>query len=252
MSRTVLAVRGLSTLGVAELDALCACADAIGLPADGADWLACVIAFETAGSFSPAQRNNWAVKDAVAKGKPYSGAVGLIQFMGATAAALGTTSAALEAMTFVEQISGPVRRYLATYAARCRSLEDLYLAVFYPAAIGQADSWVVASQDGDMLSGRATATPKEVERSKAVYRQNAGFDHAKRGFITRGDICGTIRTVHAAAGGKRRAVDGDTGETRTVEPATDGAALLTAPESPAPLLDLTQVARDADDAARRG
>jgi len=223
--RSILKVRGISRLTSEELHSFFACADAIGIDPD---WLACVVSFETGGSFSPSQRNHWAEADAKRRGAPYSGAMGLIQFMPQTARALGTSTEGLEAMSFVMQL-GYVRRYFSTYADRIDNLEDCYLAVFFPAAIGRADSYVVGRRDDPGFSGR-------------VFEQNAGFDGRggpKDGEITRSEICSAIRAVRAAADGQRiNFGTDDTGEEPTEFPKA------------APLLDMTQVARAADDAAR--
>lgn len=219
--RSVLKVRGIDRLTSEELHSFLACADALAIDPD---WLACVVSFETGGSFSPSQRNHWAAKDAEKRGLPYSGAVGLIQFMPATAKYLGTTTASLEAMSFIRQLEY-VRRYLATYKSRLKSLEDCYLAVFYPVAIGRADDYVLGVRSAEGFAGR-------------VYEQNAGFDKSADGKVTRGEVCATIRAVRDAAGGVRL----DVGAFPAEEPTSFPRA--------APLLDLTEVARDADDAAR--
>jgi hypothetical protein len=169
-------VRGLEKLATDELDALELVARRLVIaPA----WLAAVISFETGGSFDPAQKNHWAAKDAAAKGRPYSGAIGLIQFMPSTARMLGTTSEALAAMSFKEQLVY-VEKYFA--GATMKSLEDVYLKVFYPAAMGKADDYVVGRREDPGFAGR-------------VYEQNAGFDKNKDGLVTRGEICATIRAV---------------------------------------------------------
>lgn len=184
--QSILKVRGIDRLSQPELRALIACAESLGFDPD---WLACVIAFETGGSFSPSQRNKWAEANAAKKGAVYSGAIGLIQFMPNTAKNLGTSSAALAKMTFIEQLEY-VKRYLKSYAARIKSLEDCYLAVFYPAAIGRSDEWVVGDRNVNGFSAK-------------VYQQNAGFDVNKDGLVTKGEICRTIRAVRDAAKGVR-------------------------------------------------
>ena len=216
--RSILKVRGIDGLTTPELRALCGCADALLIDPD---WLACVISFETGGSFDPAQRNHWADADARKRGVTYNGALGLIQFMPATALYLGTSIQELEKMRFVEQMAY-VEKYLMTYATRIRSLEDCYLAVFYPNAIGRADDYVLGRRGASGFLGR-------------VFEQNAGFDGKggpKDGDITRGEVCSTIRAVRDAANGVRIDVPDE--------------------ELPkaAPLLDMTELARDADDAAR--
>ncbi len=70
-----------------------------------------------------------------------SGATGLIQFMPDTAAALGTSTAALKAMTNVQQLDY-VYKYLSPYAGKVASYVDLYFCVFFPLAIGKPDNWV--------------------------------------------------------------------------------------------------------------
>lgn len=73
---------------------------------------------------------------------PRSGATGLIQFMPATARGLGTTTQALGRLPIRWQLPW-VERYLrGVLAGRpVRRPADLYMAVFYPAAMGKPDSW---------------------------------------------------------------------------------------------------------------
>ncbi len=228
--RSVLKVRGIDKLSAEDLRAFVACADALGIDAD---WLACVIAFETGGSWSPGQRNHWAEKEAERRGVPYSGAIGLIQFMPDTAARLlgmpavgawkSAATLAFEGMAFTVQLEY-VRKYMATYASRIDSLEDCYLAVFYPAAIGRADDYILGRRGAEGFLGR-------------VYQQNAGFDGKggdhKDGIVTRGEVCSTIRAVRDAANGERVHVP----ESQADEPTR--------------LIDLTDLARAADDDARK-
>jgi len=172
---SILKVRGIERLSTAELKALVSTAKMLNI---NPDWLATVISFESAGSFSPSKLN--------AAG---SGAFGLIQFMPWVARnILGTATDAQaaaigKAMSFTEQLQRMVIPYFK--GRTMRSLEDVYLQVFYPAAAGKPDDWVVARE------------------GSAVYRQNAGFDKAKKGWITRRDITSTIRAVADAANGAR-------------------------------------------------
>ena len=78
---------------------------------------------------------------------PNGGATGLIQFMPATARGLGTSTQALRGMSALQQLDY-VERYYAPFAGRIRSGADLYLATFYPAAMGRGDDWVLGSQNG--------------------------------------------------------------------------------------------------------
>ena len=72
----------------------------------------------------------------------YSGATGLIQFMPATATALGTSVSALANMSNVEQLDY-VYKYYRPYAGHMNNLYDVYLVTFFPAALGKADNWVL-------------------------------------------------------------------------------------------------------------
>ena len=69
-------------------------------------------------------------------------ATGYIQFMPATAKELGTTTTALKNMSNVEQLNW-VYKYLLPYKGKMKSVTDVYLAVFFPAAIGKSDDWVL-------------------------------------------------------------------------------------------------------------
>jgi len=118
------------------------------------DFLMSAMAFESGESFSPSVKN--------AAG---SGAVGLIQFMPSTAKGLGTTTEKLAAMSSVEQLDF-VQKYFAPRKGTLQSLEDVYMAILYPAAIG--------SKPGSTLfSGNTPA-----------YTQNRGLDANHDGKIT--------------------------------------------------------------------
>jgi peptidoglycan hydrolase-like protein with peptidoglycan-binding domain len=160
-------VRGIDKLSAAELSALVAAANWIGI---NPDWLASAISFES--GFSPSISN--------AAG---SGAVGLIQFMPSTATGLGTSTAALKNMSFTDQLEY-VKKYFAPYQGKLNSLEDTYLAIFYPAFIGKANDAVLGST------------------GSAIYNQNAGFDKTHKGYVTKEDITSTIRGVLDSAAGR--------------------------------------------------
>lgn len=136
-------------------------ASRLGVAAD--DLMACM-AWETGRTFSPSVRN--------AAG---SGATGLIQFMPATAKALGTTTDALARMSALEQLDY-VERYFAPYRGRMRNLGDLYMAILWPAGVGKADSYVLWDR---------TTRP-------TTYRQNAGIDINRDGRITRGEALAKV------------------------------------------------------------
>lgn len=139
-----------------------------GKPLSHVSYILSCNALETGRTFNPAIRN------------PKSGAVGLIQFMPKTTAPdLGTTADALAAMSFVDQLDY-VFKYFEKYGyiKKCKYLEDYYLSIFYPANVGKDPNEVVA-RAGSLL-----------------YSQNSGFDVAKRGFYTIGDIANAINQFY--------------------------------------------------------
>lgn len=73
---------------------------------------------------------------------PITKAAGLIQFMPLTAHSLGTTTDELLKMSNVEQLDF-VYKYLKPYKGRMIRWIDVYLAVFYPAAMGKGDDYVI-------------------------------------------------------------------------------------------------------------
>jgi hypothetical protein len=97
-----------------------------------------------------------------------SGAVGLIQFMPATAKALGTTTSHLSQMSAEDQVNY-VYRYFKPYAGRLHNLGDIYMAILWPKGVGKPDDYV-------LFDRRATPT---------TFRQNAGLDINKDGKVTR-------------------------------------------------------------------
>ena len=115
----------------------------LGIPDPG--WLANLINFESAGTFSPAETNSF-------------GYTGLIQFGTAAASDLGTTTTALRGMSAIAQMDY-VERYLNMRKSKGFSNPtDLYMAVFYPESMGNPDyqfpAKVVAANNG-------ISTPRE-------------------------------------------------------------------------------------------
>ena len=94
-----------------------------------------------------------------------SKATGLIQFMPTTAKNLGTSSEALYHMSISNQLV-----YVEKYLLRVinnRPIDnflELYLAVFYPYALGKPLAYVLGSEISQ-------------SRSNLIYRQNKGIDH---------------------------------------------------------------------------
>ena len=105
---------------------------------------------------------------------PASGATGLIQFMPNTAAGLGTSTAALRAMSNVDQLDY-VQQYYANISQPLTSYYDLYAATFYPYMIGQPDSYVIGSEKGTAYA-------------QTIARQNPAVDINGNGVITLGDF----------------------------------------------------------------
>jgi len=138
------------------------------------DHLATVIAFETAGTFSPSIKN------------PYSSATGLIQFIGPTARKLGTTTGQLAAMSAVEQMDY-VRKYFSELLkGPYPTLDRLYLTVFSPA---------FRDRPLDSVAYRAPS---------AAYEQNKNFDRDGKGFFTVRDITTQVRGIYNRAQSKPR------------------------------------------------
>lgn len=139
------------------------------MPPDGADWLMACMAFESGRTFSSNIRNK------------ISGATGLIQFMPATATYLGTTTQELADLTPLRQLDY-VERYFKPYKGRLNSIEDVYMAILWPAAIGQAPEfplWV-----------------RNLKHTKA-YIQNAGLDRNQDGIVTKQEAASKVKDLLA-------------------------------------------------------
>lgn len=130
------------------------------------DYLMSCMAFETGETFKPDIKN--------AAG---SGAVGLIQFMPRTAKGLGTSIESLSKMSAVKQLDY-VAKYFHKKKGKLKTLEDVYMAILYPAAIGQPSSHTLFS------------------KNTIVYEQNKGFDKDKDGKITLAEISGKVRAKY--------------------------------------------------------
>lgn len=137
------------------------------LGCDPSHLMACM-AFESGGTFDPSVRN--------AAG---SGAVGLIQFMPSTAAGLGTSTDALARMTPVAQLEF-VRRHFLPFKGRLATLEDVYMTILWPAAVGRPAASVLFARDSD--------------RPKA-YFQNRGLDLNKDGSITKAEAAAKVQAM---------------------------------------------------------
>ncbi len=136
---------------------------------DAPKWLAAIVDFESARSWSPSKRN------------ATSGATGLVQIIPSTARMLGTTTDALAAMSFAEQLKWVFKYFQAIgVVGKIHSLQDMYMAVFTPKGVGQPSSMVLYTA------------------GQAGYDQNQGLDVGGKGAITVGDVANVI-TSHLNA-----------------------------------------------------
>jgi hypothetical protein len=125
------------------------------------NFLISAMAFETGETFNPSIANK-------------SGATGLIQFTPATAAELGTSTADLAAMSDVDQMDY-VEKYFSPYRNMLETVEDVYMAILWPAAIGKSNSWALFSNP----------SPE--------YFRNAGLDTDKDGNVTKEEASAMVR-----------------------------------------------------------
>ena len=127
------------------------------------NWLMVVFRFESAGTFRPSVRNK------------YSGAVGLIQMIPSTCKRVGVTPNQLARMSLVEQLVY-IEKYFAPYAGKMTDVYDVYLAVFAPAFLGQANKTILYRAD----------SPSQLGRNR--YYWNKVLDGNKDGLITIKDV----------------------------------------------------------------
>lgn len=138
------------------------------LGCDPNDFMTCM-GWESGRSFSPSKKN-----------MAGSGATGLIQFMPATAKGLGTTTAALAAMTAVQQLDW-VEKYFQPYKGKLATLADLYMAILWPAGVGKPMEYVLWDK-----------------RTKPItFRQNAGLDINHDGRVTKAECAAKLYALKA-------------------------------------------------------
>lgn len=138
------------------------------LGCDPNDLMTCM-AWESGRSFSPSVKN-----------MAGSGATGLIQFMPATAVALGTSIAALQALSAVQQLDY-VEKYFQPYKGRLPSLGDIYMAILWPAGVGKPMEYVLWDNHS----------------MPTTYRQNAGLDINQNGVITKAECTAKLYAMKA-------------------------------------------------------
>lgn len=105
-----------------------------------------------------------------------SNATGLIQFIPSTMKHLGLTKEELLNMSILEQLD-EVERYfnLTGKVELIDGFMDLYLAVFYPKAVGKGADYIIGAKNGSKFKQK-------------IYRQNIHVDRNKDGLITSGDL----------------------------------------------------------------
>lgn len=123
------------------------------------NWLMAIMFFESAGTFSPSITNSL-------------GYTGLIQFGTAAAKSLGTTTAALRAMTAVQQLDYVERYYKGWYKSLKipfpDSFIDTYLITFFPAAVNKGLDFIIKS-NGISAAALAKANPIfDINKDKQV------------------------------------------------------------------------------------
>lgn len=157
---TLVGVQGIENTDQDFKDKVMQIADSVKV---NPNYLMAVMSFETGGSFSPK-----------IKSLSGSGATGLIQFMPPTARGLGTTIQALEQMSALEQLDY-VAKHFAPFKNRLKTLEDAYMAVLYPVAVGKGADHVL------------------FKKGTAHYAQNRGLDINGSGEITVGEAAAKVR-----------------------------------------------------------
>ncbi len=163
------------TLTSAQVAALAETARALGVQPS---WLEALINFETAGTWNPQIKN------------PLSSARGLIQFMDATAKAMGYAGGSAELVakhpTIESQLAGPVLAYLKPYMP-FKTKQEFLLSVFFPAYRKAALDTVIHAND-----------PAAREK----------FQKANPGIVTVGDYVGKLERAFSKSFAKGQAKAG--------------------------------------------
>ncbi len=100
--------------------------------------------------------------------------LGLIQFLETTATGLGTTTSKLANMSEVEQLEY-VEKYFMPYSGKIETIEDIYMAIIYPKAIGKSNDYVLFSS------------------SSSSYITNKGLDKNMDGSITKEEAAAKVK-----------------------------------------------------------
>ena len=91
--------------------------------------------------------------------------LGLIQFLETTAAGLGTTTSKLANMSEVEQLEY-IEKYFMPYSGKIETIEDIYMAIIYPKAIGKSNDYVLFSSNKGLDKNMDGSITKEEAAAK--------------------------------------------------------------------------------------
>ena len=125
------------------------------------------MAFESAETFSPSVRNR------------LSGATGLIQFMPSTAQRLGTTTDALAAMTPEKQLDY-VSRYFSPYSGRLGTIEDVYMVILWPKAVGASNDTALFAKQAPRTNRTKPWTSMAMAWSANSKRRNSSVPNSPK------------------------------------------------------------------------
>lgn len=133
-----------------------------------ANWLMACMAFETGERFTANVRS------------PVSSATGLIQFMSQTAASLGTTTAHLASLSAEDQLNYVFKYFDQQIKVHgpIRSLEDCYMAILWPAAIGKPTEYPLFVN--------------EIAKLRDTYDVNKGLDANKDNTVTKAEAAARV------------------------------------------------------------
>ncbi len=92
-------------------------------------------------------------------------ATGLIQFMPNTARHLGTTVNELANMSGIQQLDY-VEKFFTPYFGKIHSYANLYLATFYPAALGKPSNFVLGSKKSDSYARKVAKQNPAISKGK--------------------------------------------------------------------------------------
>ena len=139
--------------------------------------LMAVIAFETANTFAADICNGGKRWSALTGLERQHKAVGLIQFMPNTARILGTSSELLAGMKPEQQLYY-VEKFFEPAHGRLQTIEDLYMWVLWPRAVGKSSDYVL------------------FRRPSQTYEQNKGLDINNDGLITKQEASARVRKIY--------------------------------------------------------